>query len=78
MSIVEVDSRYRITLTSEVRKHLQVKKGQRVFVAPKGDSFVVIPVAEDTDAELNRLMGDIKFNREARKRAEKFLLAQVK
>lgn len=77
MSIVEIDSRYGITLTNEVRRHLRVKKGQRVFVVPRGDSFIVVPVTENTDNELDRLIGDIEFNREARKRAEKFLLTQA-
>jgi bifunctional DNA-binding transcriptional regulator/antitoxin component of YhaV-PrlF toxin-antitoxin module len=78
MGLVEVDSRYRVTLTSDVRKHVDIRKGQHVYVLPKGDSFIVIPVSEDVDTELHRLIGDVKFTRAARRRAEAFLLKQAR
>lgn len=78
MSLVEVDSRYRVTLTTNVRKHVEVRKGQRVYVLPKGDSFIVIPLSEEVDSELHKLIGDVKFTRAARRRAETFLLKQAK
>jgi bifunctional DNA-binding transcriptional regulator/antitoxin component of YhaV-PrlF toxin-antitoxin module len=78
MSLVEIDSRYRVTLTTDVRKSVTVRKGQRVYVLPKGDSFVVIPISEDVDSELDRLIGDVKFTRAVRQRAENFLLKQAK
>ncbi len=78
MSLVEVDSRYRVTLTSDVRRFVGVRKGQRVYVVPRGETFVVIPLKEDIDAELHRLIGDVKFDRVARRKAEVFLLKQAK
>jgi bifunctional DNA-binding transcriptional regulator/antitoxin component of YhaV-PrlF toxin-antitoxin module len=78
MSLVEVDSRYRVTLTTDVRKHVEVRKGQRVYVLPKGDSFIVIPLSEEVDSELHKLIGDVKFTRATRRRAESFLLKQVR
>ena len=78
MSLVEVDSRYRVTLTSDVRRFLGVKKGQRVYVVPRGDAFVVIPLKEDIDAELHKLIGDVKFDRAARRKAEAFLFKQAR
>ena len=78
MSLVEVDSRYRVTLTSEVRKRVEVRKGQRVYVLPKGDGFIVIPLNENVDSELDRLIGDVKFTRAARRRAETYLFKQAK
>lgn len=77
-SLVEVDSRHRVTLTTDVRKHVEVRKGQPVYVLPKGDSFIVIPLNDDVDQELQKLVGDIKFDRTARKKAEAFLLKQAK
>ena len=77
MSVVEIDSRYRVTLTSDVRKHIAVKKGQRVYVLPKGENFILIPVSDDVDSELNRLIGDVRFTRAARRKAERFLLKQA-
>ncbi|MGD0175592.1 MAG: AbrB/MazE/SpoVT family DNA-binding domain-containing protein [Candidatus Bathyarchaeia archaeon] len=78
MSLVEVDSRYRVTLTSDVRKNVEVRKGQRVYVLPRGDSFIVIPLSEEVDSELHKLIGDVKFTRAARRRAETFLFKQAK
>jgi bifunctional DNA-binding transcriptional regulator/antitoxin component of YhaV-PrlF toxin-antitoxin module len=78
MSLVEIDSRYRVTLTTDVRKHVGVKKGQPVYVLPKGDSFIVIPLTEDIDSGLHKLIGDVKFTRAARRKAETFLLKQTK
>ncbi len=78
MSLVEVDSRCRVTLSSNVRKYIEVRKGQRVYVVPKGDSFIVIPLSEEVDSELHKLIGDVKFTRSARLKAETFLLKQAK
>jgi bifunctional DNA-binding transcriptional regulator/antitoxin component of YhaV-PrlF toxin-antitoxin module len=78
MGLVEIDSRYRVTLTSDVRKHVEIKKGQHVYVLPRGDSFIVIPISEDADSELHRLIGNVKFTRAARRKAEAFLLKQAK
>jgi bifunctional DNA-binding transcriptional regulator/antitoxin component of YhaV-PrlF toxin-antitoxin module len=78
MSLVEVDSRYRVTLTSNVRKSVEIRKGQRVYVVPKGDSFIVIPLTGEVDSEIQELIGDVKFSRAAKRRAESFLLKQAK
>lgn len=78
LSLVEVDSRYRVTLTSDVRKHIEIRKGQRVYVLPKGDSLMVIPLSEEVDKELHRLIGDVRFDRAARRRADAFLVNQAK
>lgn len=78
MSLVEIDSRYRVTLTSDVRKIVDVKKGQRVYIVPKGESFVVIPLSEEVDSELDKLIGNVKFNRATRQKAETYLLKQAK
>ena len=65
-------------MTTDVRKHVEVKKGQRVYVVPRGDSFIVIPLSEQVDEELQKLIGDVKFNRTTRRMAETFLLRQAK
>ena len=70
--------RNRVTLTSDVRRFVGVKKGQRVYVVPRGDAFVVIPLKEDIEAELHKLIGDVKFDRAARRKAEAFLFKQAR
>jgi bifunctional DNA-binding transcriptional regulator/antitoxin component of YhaV-PrlF toxin-antitoxin module len=78
MSLVEIDSRYRVTLTTDVRKHVGVRKGQEVYVLPEGDSFIVIPLTEDIDSGLHKLIGDVKFTRVARRKTETFLHKEAK
>lgn len=65
-------------MTSDVRRFVDVRKGQRVYILPRGESFVVIPLSEEVDSELHKLIGDVKFNRAARRKAETFLLKQAK
>ncbi len=55
-----------------------MRKGQSVYVVPRGDAFVVIPLKEDIDAELHKLIGNVKFDKAARRKAEAFLLKQAK
>jgi hypothetical protein len=57
---------------------IPVRKGQQVYVLPMGDSFLVIPLKDDLYSELDKLIGDIKFDRAARRRAEKFLMSQAR
>ena len=65
-------------MTTDVRKYVEVRKGQPVYVLPKGDSFIVIPLTEDIDSELHKLIGDVRFTRAAKQKAESFLLKQAK
>jgi hypothetical protein len=65
-------------LTSDVRKHVEVRKGQRAYILPKGNTFIVIPLSDEDDSQLHRLIGDVKFTRAARRKAETFLLKQAK
>ena len=60
MSIVEVGSKYRVTITQEVRKKVPVRVGQRVCLLA-----------------LAKLIGDITYSREERKRAEENLLKEA-
>jgi hypothetical protein len=59
-------------------KNIEIRKGHRVYVLLKGDSFIVIPLSEEIDSELHKLIGDVKFTRAARRRSETFLLKQAK
>ena len=55
-----------------------MRKDQSVYVVPRGDAFVVIPLKEDIDAELHKLIGNVKFGKAARRKAEAFLLKQAR
>jgi hypothetical protein len=55
-----------------------VRKGQSVYVVSRGDAFVVIPLKEDIDTELHKLIGNVKFDKAAGRKAEAFLLKQAR
>ncbi len=76
MSIVEVDERFRVTLPKEVRKDFKLAKGERLYVISAGDSVIMKRVPKDPSSKLDKLIGRIKFNRDARRKAEGWLLKQ--
>jgi len=65
---VVVDSRGRVTLPREVRSALGVRPGDRLRVSTRGDRIVLEKV-EDPFETLERLLGGLRFDREARRRA---------
>ena len=75
MTIVEVDKNYRIVISKEIRKIIPIKPGQKIYVLTAGEEIVLIPLPDDVNKELDKLLGDIQWNRRARDEAEKFLLS---
>ncbi len=47
-------------------------------VVPFGDKIIVQPLPEKPEEELAKLMKEIVFDREARKKASKLLISQAK
>jgi len=76
MSIVEVDSRFRVTIPSEVRKQVEVSEGQKFYVIPYEHGLLLKPLPADASHKLDQLIGDFKFDRKAERKAEKWLLEQ--
>jgi len=77
MSIVEVGSKYRVTITQDVRKKIPVKIGQRVYLLARFPYVIIIPIPERIDEALAELIGDVTYDREERKRAEEQLLKEA-
>jgi len=77
VSIVEVGPKYRVTITQNVRKKIPVKIGQRVYLLARFPYLILIPIPESVDEALAELIGDIKYNREERRRAEEQLLKEA-
>jgi len=77
VSIVEVGPKYRVTITQNVRKKIPVKVGQRVYLLARFPYMILIPIPESVDEALAELIGDIKFSREERRRAEEQLLKEA-
>lgn len=77
MSIVEVGPKYRVTITQDVRKKIPVRVGQRVYLLARSPYVILIPIPERVDEALAKLIGDITYGREERKRAEEELLKET-
>jgi bifunctional DNA-binding transcriptional regulator/antitoxin component of YhaV-PrlF toxin-antitoxin module len=78
MALVQVDDRHRLTLPKEVRGRFKVAKGQKFYIVSMGDDLVMKPVPKDPSEKLSSLIGDFRFDRKARKEAEKWLLESTK
>jgi len=77
MSIVEVGPKYRVTITQNVRKRIPVKVGQRIYLLARFPYVILIPIPDGVDEALAKLVGDITYSREERKRAEEQLLEET-
>jgi len=76
LEVAEVDERYRITIPKEVRATFKMVKGQRFFVIRYGDDLLLKPIPADPAERLDRIIGDFRFGRESRRKAEEWLLRQ--
>jgi len=77
LTIVEVDKNYRIVISKEIRKIIPIKPGQKIYLLTVGGEIILIPLPEDVNKELDKLIGDIHWNRKVREEAEKYLLSTV-
>jgi len=77
MVIVEVDERYRLTLPREVREAFKVSEGQKLYIIAMGDALLIKRMPQDPSEALRKLLGEFTFDREARRKAERWLLSQV-
>jgi len=77
VSIVEVGPKYRVTITQNVRKKVPVKVGQRVYLLARFPYMILIPIPESVDDALAELIGNIKYSREERRRAEEQFLKEA-
>jgi len=73
-----VADKYRITITRSVREVVPLKIGQKVAVVPFGDRILVQPLPDKPEEKLAELTKSFEFNRQARRKASKFLISQAK
>jgi len=78
LEVVEVADKYRITITRSVREVVPLKIGQKVAVIPFGDRILVQPLPDKPEEKLAELTKGVEFSRQARRKASKFLVSQVK
>ena len=73
MSVVEVDSRFRVTIPTEIRKTVEVREGQTFYLIPFEDGLLMKPLPKDPSRRLDEIIGDFTFDRKARRKAEEWL-----
>lgn len=78
MALVQVDERHRLTLPKDVRQRFRIVKGQRFYLVPSGDDLLMKPIPTDPAKKLDEILGNFIFDKEARRKAEKWLLKGTK
>ena len=75
--VVKVDERFRIILPRELRKPFPISVSEKFYVIASGDMLLLKKTRLDPSSELDKLLGDLKFSREARRKAEEWLLRKM-
>ncbi len=74
---VRVDTRGRIVLPKEVRDALGIREGEELILSIQG-SRIILMKSEDPFRKLERIFGDLTFERDLRRLAEKEAMKEVK
>ncbi|MEM3564180.1 MAG: hypothetical protein QXR19_13175 [Candidatus Jordarchaeaceae archaeon] len=77
MAIVQIGSKYRVTITQVLRRKIPLRIGQKVCLLAKPPHIILIPIPDNVDEALAELIGDIPFSRGERKRAEEQFLKET-
>jgi len=52
--------------------------GEKLYIVASGDILIVRKLPQNPTRQLSKLLGDFKFDREARRKAEEWLLRETK
>ena len=73
-----IGKRFVVVIPKSIRDRVQLKEGEQIKIHTDGIRIIIEPQREDPFEKLERIAGDIRFNRRTRKEAEKYLLDSVK
>ncbi len=76
MSVVQTDESFRITIPKKMRARMGIGRGQKFYLASYGDSLILKRLPERPAERLGRLVGELRFEAQSRRKAEKWFLAQ--
>jgi len=76
--IVEVGDSFEITLPSEISKVFPVSAGEKLYIVASRDVLIIRKLPKSPAEKLDELAGNVRFDKDARKRAEEWLLKQMK
>ncbi|MEA2089708.1 MAG: AbrB/MazE/SpoVT family DNA-binding domain-containing protein [Thermoproteota archaeon] len=72
--VVKADDRRRITIPSKIREEVGLRAGAEVEVRAENNMVILLPVTEKRGEKLSEILGDVHFDRKARRRGEKWLV----
>lgn len=75
--VVEVGDSFEITLPSGISEIFPVSPGEKLYVVASRDVLLIRKLPRDAAERLDELAGDIAFDKEARKRAEEWMLRRM-
>jgi len=76
--IVKIGKRYTVVIPKAFRQKLGLKEGQLSEVRLEEGKIVITLKTSDPFCRLSELIGDIVYNEETERRAEKWLLGETK
>lgn len=71
--VLKSDERGRVTIPARIREKTGCEPGQPFELHVEGNKIVLSPLPKNPEKKLDELLGGIKFDRKARKRAEEWL-----
>ena len=77
MEITTIDSRGRVLINKRLRKKYGISAGKKVIIIERKDGLLVKPIDTSID-RLSRILARVEWERKTRKRAEKWLLKNVR
>ncbi len=75
--IVKIGKRYTIVIPKAFRQKLGLKEGQLSEIRLEEGKIIIAPKVSDPFRRLSELIGDVVYNEETEKRAEKWLLGEA-
>ena len=75
IEITSLDSRGRVLISAKLRKMYGLKPNMRIVLIPTEEGILIKPL-KDPLKRLSEILEGIEWGREARKRAERWLLKQ--
>jgi len=76
-TVVEVGKSFKITLPSEIGKVFSISDGQKLYVLASEDLLILRKIPERPSDRLDELIGELTFDKDTKKRAERWLLNQA-
>jgi len=78
LAVVEIDDRHRITIPKYFREALNMTDKQKLYIVATGDTLIMKKIPPNPSESLNEALGDTKFDRDTRRKAEEWLLNLAK